>query len=430
MKSAKWMRRVIAGVSVLSLFAIAVTAEGSKEVTSVPTISSWNQLLDGLRDLAPEMLSRLPPEMQKDPQIQQEVGRLILSTLAGMSISAISSDPDRPFFVPGPNWTLSYGQPNADTNYRMASIAPGGTYRLRGMRGSLRLARLAQFGSRPGAKGRASLYTITYNDIGSLSIDAQGRYDVILSPKRPEGYTGDWWELDKATTRLMLRLVADDWTMERDTTISIERLDQPATRHRRTAEDLEARLKALSKETAEMALLLVDHVVGLQKEGYVNKLKVFDVSQIGGQLTGQFYYEGAYDLKDDEALIVEAKVPDKCLYYSMILTNEIYETTNWYDNHSSQNDSQMRIDKDGLLRVVISAKDPGAWNWLDTAGYSRGVIQGRWTECSSHPVPTVRKVAFRDIRSALPSDTVFVTAAEREANIRERRALLQQRPLW
>jgi hypothetical protein len=298
------------------------------------------------------------------------------------------------------------------------------------MRGSLRLARLAQFGTRPGSKGRASLYTITYNDISRLTVDAEGRYDVILSPKRPEGYTGEWWELDKATTNLMLRLVADDWTKERDTTISIERLDQPATRPRRSAEDLEARLKKLPEETAEMALLLVDHVVGLQREGYVNKLKVFDVSQIGGQLTGQFYYEGAYDLSDDEALIIEAKVPDKCLYYSVILTNEIYETTNWYDNHSSLNDSQMRVDKDGLLRVVVSGKDPGAWNWLDTAGNSRGVIQGRWTECSTQPVPTVRKVAFKDIRKALPSGTVFVTAAEREATIRQRRAFLQQRPLW
>ena len=71
-----------------------------------------------------------------------------------------------------------------------------------------------------------------------------------------------------------------------------------------------------------MAKLLVDHVVELQAGGFVNKFKVFDVSQIGGQLTGQFYYEGAYDLADDEALIVDAKVPDKFEYYSMIVTNE------------------------------------------------------------------------------------------------------------
>jgi hypothetical protein len=53
---------------------------------------------------------------------------------------------------------------------------------------------------------------------------------------------------------------------------------------------------------------------------------------------GQFYYEGAYELLPDDALIVEAKVPDKCSYWSVILTNDIYETTDWYNNQSSLND--------------------------------------------------------------------------------------------
>lgn len=88
---------------------------------------------------------------------------------------------------------------------------------------------------------------------------------------------------------------------------------------------LEARLNHLSAVTLGMAQLLVDHVSGLQREGYVNRLKIFDVSQMGA-LEGQFYYERAYHLKDDQTLIVEAKVPDRCTYYSLILTNEFYET--------------------------------------------------------------------------------------------------------
>jgi hypothetical protein len=178
-----------------------------------------------------------------------------------------------------------------------------------------------------------------------------------------------------------------------------------------------------------MALMFVDHVEGLRREGYVNKLKVFDVSQMGA-LVGQFYYEGAYDLKDDEALIVEAKVPDKCVYRSLILTNAIYETTDWYNNHSSLNYAQAQPDKDGILRIVVSAKDPGVRNWLDTAGYPVGVIQGRWTDCDAQPMPTVRKVAAAEVRKSLPRDTALVTPAERDLIVRERRSALQQRPLW
>jgi hypothetical protein len=127
---------------------------------------------------------------------------------------------------------------------------------------------------------------------------------------------------------------------------------------------------------------------------------------------------------------MEAKVPEKCTYWSAILTNEIYETTDWYNNQSSLNGSQLRVDGDGIVRLVISAKDPGVPNWLDTAGYPEGAIQGRWNECSATPIPTLRKVAVTDIRQFLPGDTPTVTPAQREQSVRNRRSQLHQRPLW
>ena len=135
-------------------------------------------------------------------------------------------------------------------------------------------------------------------------------------------------------------------------------------------------------------------------------------------------------MKDDEALIVEVKPPARCLYSSIILTNDIYETTDWVNNHSSLSDSQYRVDTDGVLRFVVSSRDPGVPNWLDTAGYPTGVIQGRWTECDSQPVPSVRKIAFADLRKSLPADTPGVTPAQREQQLRDRRAAYLQRPLW
>jgi hypothetical protein len=175
--------------------------------------------------------------------------------------------------------------------------------------------------------------------------------------------------------------------------------------------------------------MFVDHVEKLRREGYTNKLKILDVSQIGG-LAGQFYYEGPYELSDDEALIIETKMPAVCPYRSLILTNEIYETTDWYNNHSSLNGSQAQPDADGVLRIVVSAKDPGVPNWLDTAGHSRGLIQGRWTDCDSQPMPSIRKLPFAEVRAALPAGTPTISPEQRERVLRERRAAYQQRPLW
>ena len=83
-----------------------------------------------------------------------------------------------------------------------------------------------------------------------------------------------------------------------------------------------------------------------------------------------------------------------------------------------------------MLRIVVSAKDPGVPNWLDTAGYPQGVIQGRWTNCDSQPIPSVRKVALADLRKSLPPETLVFNPDQRQAQIRARRAAFQQRPLW
>ena len=394
-------------------------------------VPGWTDFLDGLRDLPDRILARLPTDQRNDPQIRQEVGRLALSAVAAATIDALAGDPDHPVFLPQINNYITTGQPNADTNYRSVKIAPGGVYRLRGRRGSMNQARIAEVGPRPKqTEGSVNLgKPRPVHDLNTLKVDAAGHYDVLLSPARPQGYKGDWWELDPSSNMLLVRMVGSDWGKEVEPTLSIERVDIPAPRPRPAAATLEASLRSIPASAGFIAPLLVDRPEKLRAEGYVNKLKDVDFSQMGG-LTGQFYYEGVYELKDDEALIVETKVPEHCTYRSLILTNEIYETTDWYNNHSSLNAAQAPVDKDGVLRIVVSARDPGVANWLDTAGYPTGVVQGRWMECSSKPIPSVRKVALADVRKSLPAETPTISAAERDKQIRDRRATLQQRALW
>lgn len=425
--------RTILLAGALATSANAALAEAPPAASAVQP-SGWAELVDTLRDLPARMLAKLTPEQRADPQIQQEVARFALAALAHSTLDALGQDGDHPVFMPAIGQVISIGQPNADTVYRTAKITPGGTYRIRGNRGSIPIARIAQVGPRtPGkvdANGMAVLGAprIVF-DINALHADPQGNFDVVASPARPAGYAGDWWQLQPDTNALMMRFVSSDWAKERDPTISIERLDQPVQRPRPAAATLEARLRAMPDDVTFSAMMFLDHVARLQAQGYVNKLKIFDVSQAGG-LSGQFYYEGAYDLKPDEALIIEAKVPAKCTYHSVILTNELYETTDWYNNQASLNDAQSSVDPDGILRVVVSAKDPGVQNWLDTSGYPTGVIQGRWTECDSQPVPTVRKLPIDQVLHSLPPATPRVTPQQRQQIVRDRRAALQQRPLW
>jgi predicted type IV restriction endonuclease len=135
-------------------------------------------------------------------------------------------------------------------------------------------------------------------------------------------------------------------------------------------------------------------------------------------------------LQDDEALLIEADYPKVCEYASLILTNSIFETTDWVNNHSSLNGAQWHVTADGKLWIVVSAKDPGIQNWLDTAGYPLGVVQGRWTECDSTPLPNARVVKLADVTKLVPADLPKITAQQRERIVRDRRAHYQQRVHW
>ncbi|MBV1686774.1 DUF1214 domain-containing protein [Novosphingobium sp. G106] len=388
------------------------------------SVAGWQELVDSLQTLPDRMLAKLPDDMARDPQVQQEVARIALEALVSSGLSALAGDGDSPQFVPSLGQLLNIGQPNADTIYRSAKLSPGASYRLRGKRGTINHTVVSQVLPRnaPNAKDRPHL------PLSSLKVDADGRFDVLITAQRPDGYDGDWWPLDPAATGLASRMVSSDWSKEEPSTLAIERVDKPVGRPRATADDLEKRLRGLVPQTEFLALMFPDHVEQLRQEGYVNSLKVFDVGF--GALAGQFYYEGAFDLADDEALIIESPVPARCQYRSLILTNDVFETIDWYNNHSSLNDAQALPDPDGKLRIVVSARDPGVRNWLDTAGHRRGVVQGRWTECDSQPMPEVRKVKLADVAASLPADVARVTTEQRQELIRERRRAYLERPQW
>jgi hypothetical protein len=79
---------------------------------------------------------------------------------------------------------------------------------------------------------------------------------------------------------------------------------------------------------------------------------------------------------------------------------------------------------------VISARDPGVHNWLDTAGYPSGAIQGRWFGASATPNPSLQKVKIGEVLAHLPADTRRVSPQERAVALRNRRIAAQHRAIW
>ena len=79
---------------------------------------------------------------------------------------------------------------------------------------------------------------------------------------------------------------------------------------------------------------------------------------------------------------------------------------------------QAVVDDDGVFRCVISHRDPGVYNWLDTGGYSWGTLNGRWLLTDAWPEPEMRVVPFDEIGKHVRAQTRRVTPNERSELLR------------
>jgi hypothetical protein len=132
-------------------------------------------------------------------------------------------------------------------------------------------------------------------------------------------------------------------------------------------------------------------------------------------------------LGPDAALIVEVPPPPSCRYWGIQLGSFWMEPIDFANHPSSLNGRQAVLDPDGVFRAVISARDPGVPNWLDTAGHAEGAMLIRWLECDTGPRPTAKKVAFDEVRKALPASTATVTPEQRAQIVARRRAHVARR---
>ena len=416
-------RAAFIGAALMTALTPAPAAQQSAGGTKLP---DWADYLEAMKPVGDRVIGTTAhPD---NPQNRQETWRILMTTLAQGYISHVYNDPDYPEFVPLYDVALNFAAPNADYVYLGTPVRGQGVYRLRGFVGTNRFTDLQLMGgdfAMGGAPGR-SLGSYRLNDVQT---GTDRSFDIILSAERPKGYTGTWWKMDPQTVSIFFRVASYDWVHERDPLISIDRLDVPPRRPRLSAGELSKRMADLATYIQYDSLPWWKRVGEMRAQGMENKVDFHDWGPAGGK-TGQIYVEGLYKLRDDEALILETEVPKTCRYWSFLIGDDQFTTIDWMNHQSSLNGYQAKLDKDGKFRVVIARTDPGVPNWLDTGGYAEGIIQGRWTDCDSKPLPTARLVKLADLRRHLPKDTPIVTPAERDAQLRDRRMGAQFRRRW
>jgi hypothetical protein len=388
-------------------------------------LPEWNDYIELFRPVGSRVLATVPhPD---DPRARQETWKALFAGLGSGFIACAYGDPNYPEFVSLYNMPFNLMAPEPSYMYLWALIDSSGTYRIRGFRNTCRFVELSQLagyyadGTDQGAV--ASL------DLDSLELGADTSFELIVSKERPQDRPANWFELETSATVLLIRSAAYDWKRERDPLVAIERLDAPAQRPRSSAAEIAARLQHLAVWVERGPVRGYERFSALESQNMRNKLTVHGYQSMGGAL-GQVYLEGLYDIADDEALILETEVPRTCRYWGFLVTDDQFGTVDWMNRQSSLNGFQARLDEDGKFRAVISVRDPGVPNWLDTGGYNYGIIQGRWNQADSSPMPTITKVKVSDIRRHLPAQTPVLSLDARDAELRERRVGAQFRRKW
>jgi hypothetical protein len=339
-------------------------------------------------------------------------------------LMAVYSDPDYPEFVPIFSSVFNVLGPVPDTAYTYTQIDGAGTYRIRGFRNTVRYVELTL---NTGMLVDGTMKPVNSIDLDSLKLNPDTSFELILSPQRPVGYTGNWVQTTPDMRSILVRSQSYDWLHEQGGVMGIERLDKPTLRPRPPAEETAKRLAAIAPLAQEIQASSYRRVAQSLAKNLYNKV---EGREYGGPGYVKVYLEGLFDIADDEALVIETEVPKVCRYWSVILLDNHKGALDWVNHQSSLNGFQAKLDSDGKFRGVIALHDPGVPNWLDPGGHAFGTMQIRWDKCSSAPAPTFHKVKLKKLRDHLPKDTPVATAEAREMSLRDRRLGAQLRRKW
>jgi len=390
------------------------------------TLKSWEEYVDLLKPAGTDLLQLLwKPE---DEQYRADLYRQLVMNISYAYFQYFQSNADHPEFMPLWN-SVFLLQPNPDDVYYYAPMNGKKRYRIVGDRGTIHMVNF-QFGcGMMGMVEEVGQQHSSYLDDEEIKVDANGKFEILLSAAPPPaGFTGTWHQIQENVDYVIVRMRSYDWGNEVDTRMAIECLDAPLQKRRMPIPEIDERLRGALTLSERLCKLFY----GLQNANLArcgkNKFELTTHEGIG--LVNQYYWTAVFEVFEDEALILETELPKVRRYWNIQVNDPYFNQVEFVYRQSHLNGHQARIDSDGKFRAVLSHTDPGLPNWLDTGGFTEGTLYGRWTQCDSQPLPTLKRVKLADIRQHLPADTPVVSEEERREVLTQRRLGAQLRRRW
>ncbi len=364
----------------------------------------------------------------EDDQERAEAYRGLLYALLGsIKLGALQSA-EHPRFMRAVDWTSKAGLDNPDNNYYIAIVRDDASYRIRGNRGSTTNLVFQLVVGQPGVRGAGTSTNISILYGEDLLLDEQGNFEIILSRENP-GEGVNWLANGDGAQTLIVRHTHNDWSAERDSPLFIERMGAEGM----PAMQLSPALMAQGMREAAVSMFDRTATWLQYAERAWNLLPRNNISpprETQGGMVGQYSAFGSWQLDNDQALILST-APSAASYQGIELGNLWFVSLDYETRTSTLNLSQMQCSADGRCYAVVSHRDPGIHNWLDTGGHLRGLIMMRW-QGLGEPLPealypSVELVDFARVRDYLPDDVTPFSPEQRREQIRERRAAVHGR---
>ena len=308
-------------------------------------------------------------------------------------------DRDFPYFVRSTGPYTKMGLDNPDTLYFHAWLRDDAEYVVTGRRGSTAdLSFQVLDGSYSPVNVPGSLAAF---DDRAIEIDQDGSFEIRFGP----GLSGrNAFPLAPGSAMLVVREVFSDWATERPGMLRIHRADRAGQ------VPPELSMETVAKRYAVAGKMLVGRIrtfLAFAERFYLN-LPVNTLTPprlTPGGLATQYSSVGHYELADDQAMVVTVPASD-APYQGLQLGSMWYVSLDYINHQTSLTVPQARVDPDGMIRYVISERDPGLANWIERTGHDRGYVQLRWQRLS-RPLtdadgPRSEVIAVDDLPKQLP----------------------------
>lgn len=351
------------------------------------TETAFTELLDAISATHTRMVEQLAD----DETTLLEAHKWILSILQVAGEVQLWADTARPRFVEIVGPYKKWGGDNADAFYCYAPIDPARTYRVVIHPGDAVYMSLTVYGGPD--DGRYSERIVGAVNSVHAARRPDGTIHVVLSPEEPTEPDVAFIRLEPDAVAAITRDYLDDPRTGMRASWEIT-ADDPPEVYRQDDTDLARRLRAMTTWVREQGGIVP---IPLGTPNAIDPPYPVPTTTFGWAAGDAAYAMGAFELQDDEALVIRGRSPE-CVFWNMCLWNRLLHTYNYDYERVTINGAEAEYESDGSWIIVVSARRPAHPNWVSTAGHRSGRIWFRWFLPSETPEQPQVEV--------LPVDTV------------------------